>query len=75
MTESLAVEWGPYGIRVNGPVPGCSPRRRDRRRPVDARPGHAEAKRQPAWRVGKPHELGWAATYLARLTPPSSTGT
>ena len=25
MTESLAVEWGPYGIQVNGLVPGLFP--------------------------------------------------
>ena len=66
MTESLAVEWGPYGIRVNGLVPGLFPHA-DETADVRSTPGrgHAEAKRQPAWRVGKPHELGWAATYLA----------
>ena len=25
LTESLAVEWGPYGIQVNGLVPGLFP--------------------------------------------------
>ena len=27
LTESLAVEWGPYGIQVNGLVPGLFPTR------------------------------------------------
>ena len=66
LTESLAVEWGPYGIRVNGLVPGFFPHA-DETADVRSTPGrgHSDAKRQPAWRVGKPHELGWAATYLA----------
>jgi NAD(P)-dependent dehydrogenase (short-subunit alcohol dehydrogenase family) len=66
MTESLAVEWGPYGIRVNGLVPGLFPHddeTSDIRSVPDRR--KSEAKRSPAHRVGQPHELGWAATFLA----------
>ncbi|WP_415953186.1 SDR family oxidoreductase [Streptomyces sp. KLOTTS4A1] len=66
LVESLAVEWGPYGIQVNGLVPGLMPHEDmtadiranlDRVRTADAR--------QPALRVGRPRELGWAATFLA----------
>ena len=38
MTESFAVEWGPYGIQVNGLVPGHVPARGpDRRHPLEPR--------------------------------------
>ncbi len=66
LTESLAVEWGPYGIQVNCLVPGLFPHEDmteairdnlDRTRDVDAC--------QPAMRVGERQELGWAATFLA----------
>ncbi|MFF3643551.1 SDR family oxidoreductase [Streptomyces sp. NPDC002564] len=66
LVETLAVEWGPYGIQVNGLVPGLMPHddmtadirgNLDRARDKDGR--------QPALRVGLPRELGWAATFLA----------
>ncbi len=66
LTESLAVEWGPYGIQVNCLVPGLFPHEDmtsdirsslDRTRDKDAC--------QPALRVGERQELGWAATFLA----------
>ncbi|MEU8758723.1 SDR family oxidoreductase [Streptomyces sp. NPDC048659] len=66
LTETLAVEWGPYGIQVNGLVPGLMPHE-DMVPAVRAtldRAGRPEA-RQPALRVGHPRELGWAATFLA----------
>jgi NAD(P)-dependent dehydrogenase (short-subunit alcohol dehydrogenase family) len=66
MTESLAVEWAPYGIRVNGLVPGLFPHE-DETADIRSTPGRGqnESVRQPAGRVGQPRELGWAATYLA----------
>ncbi|WP_371601923.1 SDR family oxidoreductase [Streptomyces sp. NBC_01220] len=74
LVETLAVEWGPYGIRVNGLVPGLMPHEDmtgDIRSHLD-RDGDAEGggsgdldARQPALRVGLPRELGWAATFLA----------
>jgi NAD(P)-dependent dehydrogenase (short-subunit alcohol dehydrogenase family) len=66
MVETLAVEWGPYGIQVNGLVPGLFPHddmtadiRGNLERTSDKDPC------QPALRVGRLRELGWAATFLA----------
>ncbi|MGW9374581.1 SDR family oxidoreductase [Streptomyces xanthophaeus] len=68
LVETLAVEWGPHGIQINGLVPGLFPHAdmtEDIRGGLDrAAPGARDA-RQPALRVGAPHELGWAATFLA----------
>lgn len=66
LTETLAVEWGPYGIRVNGLVPGLFPHEDEVAaiRGVPER-GQHEDRRTPAGRVGRPRELGWAATFLA----------
>jgi NAD(P)-dependent dehydrogenase (short-subunit alcohol dehydrogenase family) len=65
LTETLAVEWGPYGIRVNGLVPGLMPHE-DEVEAIAAVPGKYEGQdsRVPAGRVGFPRELAWAATYL-----------
>ncbi len=65
LTETLAVEWAPSGIRVNGLVPGLMPHE-DETAAIAAVPGkyeHQDA-RVPAGRVGLPRELAWAATYL-----------
>jgi NAD(P)-dependent dehydrogenase (short-subunit alcohol dehydrogenase family) len=66
LTETLAVEWGPYGIRVNGLVPGLVPHE-DMTSDIKANLDRAGTfdDRQPALRVGRPYELGWAATFLA----------
>ena len=66
LTESLAVEWGPYGIQVNALVPGLFPHEdmtADIRGNLD-RTSDKDAC-QPALRVGRRQELGWAATFLA----------
>ena len=66
MTESLAVEWGPYGIQVNCLVPGLFPHAdmtEDIRGSLDRT--HDKDRCQPALRVGRVQELGWAATFLA----------
>ena len=66
MVETLAVEWGPYGIAVNGLVPGLFPHEdmtADIRGNLD-RTSDKDAC-QPALRVGRRQELGWAATFLA----------
>jgi NAD(P)-dependent dehydrogenase (short-subunit alcohol dehydrogenase family) len=66
LTETLAVEWAPYGIRVNCVVPGLFPHEDEPAhiKGVSGR-GEGEDQRQPAGRVGQPRELGWAATYLS----------
>ena len=66
MTETLAVEWGPYGIRVNNLVPGLFPHE-DEAAHILATPGRGQAEdaRVPAMRTGRVRELGWAATFLA----------
>jgi NAD(P)-dependent dehydrogenase (short-subunit alcohol dehydrogenase family) len=66
LTETLAVEWGPYGIQVNALVPGLFPHEdmtADIRENLDR--ASSVDDRQPALRVGKVRELGWAATFLA----------
>jgi NAD(P)-dependent dehydrogenase (short-subunit alcohol dehydrogenase family) len=66
LTETLAVEWSPYGIQVNGLVPGLFPHEdmtADIRENLD-RTNEKDAS-QPAMRVGQSRELGWAATFLA----------
>ena len=66
MVETLAVEWGPYGIQVNGLVPGLFPHE-DMTADITANleRTHDKDASQPALRVGRRRELGWAATWLA----------
>jgi len=66
MTETLAVEWGPYGIQVNGLVPGLFPHE-DMTSDIQGNLARTSDKDvcQPALRVGQRQELGWAATFLA----------
>ncbi len=68
LTETLAVEWAPYGIRVNGLVPGLFPHE-DESADIRAVPGRgdraSEEASSPAGRSGRLRELGWAATFLA----------
>jgi len=66
MVETLAVEWGPFGIQVNGLVPGLFPHE-DMTADIKGNLDRTSEKDacQPALRVGRLRELGWAATYLA----------
>jgi len=67
MTETLAVEWAPYGVRVNGLVPGLFPHE-DETADIKGVPGRGAADEEascPAMRTGRTRELGWAATFLA----------
>jgi NAD(P)-dependent dehydrogenase (short-subunit alcohol dehydrogenase family) len=66
LTETLAVEWAPYGIQVNGLVPGLFPHE-DMTADIRGNLSRTHDKDvcQPAMRVGQRQELGWAATFLA----------
>jgi NAD(P)-dependent dehydrogenase (short-subunit alcohol dehydrogenase family) len=66
LTQTLAVEWAPYGIRVNCLAPGLFPHGDLPAKLVAVgsdREGRG-ASTVPLGRVGQPHELGWAATYM-----------
>ncbi len=68
MTQSLAVEWGKYGIRCNAIAPGPFPTDGAWKRLVptgleEAMPG-ISTKRIPAGRYGKHEELANLAAYL-----------
>ena len=65
LTKSLAVEWAADGVRVNAIAPGLFPHDDLPAAIRAARDERFDACRQPAGRVGEPHELGWAATWLA----------
>lgn len=64
LTQSLAVEWAPKGIRVNCLAPGLFPHSDLPAVLLARQDPEVDGKRIPAGRVGQPHELGWAATYL-----------
>lgn len=66
LTETLAVEWAPDGIRVNAISPGLFPHDDHSAAMRSQRPDGYESEwnRIPALRVGQTQELGWLATYL-----------
>jgi NAD(P)-dependent dehydrogenase (short-subunit alcohol dehydrogenase family) len=66
LTKTLAVEWASDGVRVNALAPGLFPHE-DMREDLKAlRPEgeSVDARRSPAGRLGRLHELGWAVTWL-----------
>jgi NAD(P)-dependent dehydrogenase (short-subunit alcohol dehydrogenase family) len=65
LTKTLAVEWAADRVRVNAVAPGLFPHDDMPAAIRAARDESMDARRQPAGRVGQPHELGWAVTWLA----------
>ena len=76
MVETLAVEWGPYGIAVNGLVPGLFPHE-DMTADIQGNLDRTSDKDvcQPALRVGRLRELGGRPPSSRRPTPGSSRAT
>ncbi|MGH3343163.1 MAG: SDR family oxidoreductase [Carbonactinosporaceae bacterium] len=74
LAKTLADEWGPKGIRVNGLLPGRIAT--DRAREIDEATGDPEAARQritatiPLGRYGDPAEFGRVAAFV--LSPAAS---
>ena len=66
MTQTLSVEWGNHGIRVNSLAPGVFPHGDQDEHWGEGKEAQAAARAAsvPGGRVGRLHELGWAATYL-----------
>lgn len=66
LTQTLAVEWAPDGIRVNAIAPGMFPHSDMDEHWGEGREARSEARARsiPAGRVGRLRELGWAATFL-----------
>lgn len=66
MTRSLAVEWGPHGIRLVAIAPGPFPTEGSNRQlnPGERGASQARAPLNPTGRVGRPDELADLAAYL-----------
>ena len=66
MTRSLAVEWGPRGIRLVAIAPGAFPTEATRRQlmPAGRQTGDPTIRRVPAGRSGNPSEMANLAAFL-----------
>lgn len=65
LTQTLAVEWAPYGIRVNALAPGLFLHDDQAGGPMRAVGRDDDpADTVPAGRTGRVHELGWTATWM-----------
>lgn len=74
MTRSLALEWGPRGVRVNGIAPGFI--LTDLTQKLWSQPKMQEWGRTntPLQRLGQPHDLLGAAVFLASAASAFMTG-
>ncbi len=76
MTQVMAGEWGPYGIRVNAIAPGVQATgmwKEEVAQGLYEEQGYIDT--IPARRIGDPHEVGRLCVYLASDDAPYVTGT
>ena len=64
LTRTLAVEWGPYGIRVNGIAPGAIEGTEGVKRLLAGDKHAAAVRRNPLRRLGQLDDIAHAALYL-----------
>jgi peroxisomal 2,4-dienoyl-CoA reductase len=64
LTRTCAVEWGPYGIRVNAIAPGSMGSTEGLRRFADAVPGASERPTNPLGLQGRGSDVGYLALFL-----------
>jgi NAD(P)-dependent dehydrogenase (short-subunit alcohol dehydrogenase family) len=66
MTQSLAMEWGRYGLRFNAIAPGAFPTKgmSERLSPGGGQEAGGMERNNPMGRVGEMHEIGNLATFL-----------
>jgi NAD(P)-dependent dehydrogenase (short-subunit alcohol dehydrogenase family) len=65
LTKSLAVEWAPYGVRVNAIAPGVFPTELNSELIEGTRRGRELLMRTPMARYGVPSEVAGAVVFLA----------
>ena len=74
LTRILAVEWGPYGIRVAGIAPGVFRTGMTRDMFADRRWSRARQAEIPLRRFGEPEDLAGLAVFLASAASDHITG-
>ncbi|MCX6022740.1 MAG: SDR family oxidoreductase [Chloroflexi bacterium] len=66
MTQTLAAEWGRYGITVNSLAPGAfKVETAEEHWGTTEKEYDARLKRVPVGRIGRVEEIGWMAVYLS----------
>jgi len=74
LTKILAVEWGPYGVRVTGIAPGVFRTNMTRDILADHRWSRRRQAEIPLRRFGEPEDLGGLAVFLASRASDHITG-